>query len=444
MVDVVIVNRSRVLEIGAVMKITDLQRPIPRQADIILHPFDKLVGHRARDTHNPVGYPGDGLEPSGEYRLQSGGEPFGMVDRQQVMDDKVTLHAPGAGLREEFDAVRHDVRRQVQSQEYVAPSYLDHLVRQTDGREVQVPRQERPRVMIARTRQGTDRLDPPSVRGFPQQVFQVRPCNPLNTRFSVYLRYVRDIEEHLSRVRFNPPVRRNRRGCRSQVCISRQTRTVDPGNGLYQPAPACMGAVLCETFDGIAVLLRNPHRVSGVPRWSPLSDKGEQMPALNRLLAVPSLREIDCLSRVNDYAVCALDHAQITGILPDGGRFSPFRQLDKGTATMGTVEFLLQDPRRVAGLAHPVEYTAQVEVMQNDDPRVPVDEIEHVPVVFRVAEMVEDAVIEAAVLFEPTRGPDREIGREPGVGHLRLVHDDLDSVITGQIRQEFPAIVGNL
>ena len=98
--------------------------------------------------------------------------------------------------------------------------------------------------------------------------------------------------------------------------------------------------------------------------------------------------------------------------------------------------------RQVAFVLQVVQHAREEEVVQHDDAGHVADQLEHVLVRVRIAEVVDDAVERMRVGAQPVGRPLRETGHAR-IDHAFLVDDEVDLVILRQLRQQFRAVVGN-
>src|SRR6185437_10005104 len=60
-----------------------------------------------------------------------------------------------------------------------------------------------------------------------------------------------------------------------------------------------------------------------------------------------------------------------------------------------------------------------------------------------ITEVIEDPIVRPGMRREPSQRPDRKVGRHPRIGQFRLVDDDFDLVMGGEVAQQTGAVVGN-
>jgi len=74
--------------------------------------------------------------------------------------------------------------------------------------------------------------------------------------------------------------------------------------------------------------------------------------------------------------------------------------------------------------------TGQEKVMQYDNAGMLPDQVEHVRMEMRIAEMIYNSIKFVRVLIEPFRRTNRVIGKDRRITHPALIHDHINAIVT--------------
>ena len=85
--------------------------------------------------------------------------------------------------------------------------------------------------------------------------------------------------------------------------------------------------------------------------------------------------------------------------------------------------------------------TGQKEIMQHDHTRIISDQIEHVRMEMRIAEMIKNPVECICMLPEPIDRADRIIGYNSRIADPILIHDHVDVLMARKLGKQFGAVI---
>src|SRR5450759_4314025 len=124
---------------------------------------------------------------------------------------------------------------------------------------------------------------------------------------------------------------------------------------------------------------------------------------------------------MNNDTDCILQNAQICWIFPNRGRYIALMvAVNHGMEAMGFIKSLRPQPRSAITDIKMSKDTAQIEIMQYDNAGMALQQVKHVLVKHRVAEMIQNAIVMMRILLKRSGVTDRTIGRDPWIGNRWL------------------------
>ena len=133
--------------------------------------------------------------------------------------------------------------------------------------------------------------------------------------------------------------------------------------------------------------------------------------------AMPHPRQAQRFLRMNDDAVRVVDDPRVAGISIERRGAAQRGIGDESGISVRFEQSRPKRPRRPPRLVHPVQYAAQKEVMEDDRSGKTLEQVEHPLVRRRVTEMIEHALTDSGVRFEPLHRSYRPIRHLTGQLH---------------------------